>query len=1635
MKKKIISKLFFTRICAYSLALVMAGTLIPVYPVMAKTTQEEQTQDDADTQMETIQISSAKDLEELAENCHTDEWSRNKIIELTQDIDLAGSDFLNIPVFRGVFKGNGHKITNYRYNGNGYVTGFFRYVEEGGIVENLYLSGNVTSEDEKQCIGAICGINRGTIRDCTFQGLVEGKYETAGIVGINEGTGTVQRCTAKGTVTGYYYTGGIVGKNFGTVDNCSNYANINNNSQWVEEDDEISVDILQNIRENETDVKVASGVDTGGIVGFSKGVIMRCTNVGKVGYEHTGYNIGGIVGRQSGVVALCTNHGIVYGRKDIGGIVGQMEPYIEVDAAESIRDAVNKLHDLVQQTLDDMEEGTNVIQNDVDVLKNYSDAVIDQSDTLSNRLSSFADNNIDQVNSLTDRMESVLDMLPGIMDNTDAAGNSLTDLNNALKKLNEDLNISDKMSSSTYNETDYRRLSVTSSVGGSVSSDNVNPNEGTLVTLTVKPDNGYELNGLSVTDANGKSITTNQTASDTYTFTMPEENVLVSAVYTYTGAFLAKSNAGGNITVTEKDNGQVEIQAEAYNGYELVGNSVSIGGTSVALDSNNKATVSRSAYISGNKPVIVEGQFNKKSNTHKVTPVSGTGGIVTVESQQAAAGDTVTVHTVAAYNYKVKAVTYNGSTATASSANAGEYTFTMPDADVSVEVTFEYSGDTTDTSLVYAESTVGGTVTVTRSAASGEQYNVVMTPNSGYEIPDSGCLTISQVISGGYSQLSSVSKADMTQEGDSYRYLLTKSSNVALRVYGSFTKSADTKDITCTSGTGGVITASSSSAEPGDEIYLVSATGNGYRLKSLSVKTASGTTVSYQTESKRYTFTMPAEDVEVTAEYEPIQLMVTSNAGGDAVYTGGNDTKVTLKVTPDSGYTVSSTPIVKDKNGNTISMGKASAGTWTYEFYLKSDAEPASVQITFQKQNQNDATQDALDRINANAGTLNGKSNDISMSVDKIRQIITDDDGTVKDWNSLTSDEKKDLMNEVSNLMDYTSEAGTAASEILSDLALIASIEAPYIKDAASAAHDDLDTASKHAQSIIDSLKSAASGARGIVNYLNGQSDLNFSKLGDEFDDNMDTLHTQLRGMSDSIKAISDHAANYSDKVNHDLEAVNDQLNVVFNLFIDKIDNLDNINDEKNFYSDVSDEEIETATTGRVDNSTNKGIVQGDINVGGIAGSMAIDEEDPEDNAAGSTDFSLGDSYTTMCIINGSTNQGYVTSKKDGAGGIAGYMKYGVITDCKGYGAVESTEGDYVGGICGQSLSLIRNSYALSNLTGGNNVGGIAGYGTNIKDCYSMVNITDAKARYGAIAGQIALNDEDEQDSTTTVTNNYYVGDDIYGIDNISYIGIAEPITYEELLAVEGIPTDFWHLKVTFKIDDMYLGTQELAYGDSLSKLTFPQAPAKDNCYGVWPDVSDRVMTGNLVIEGEYKDNVTVVQSDSTSNMLASDEGDNKKALVLVEGVFTEDAVLHTTISDEVVPQEVTGKNDYTVYQVSLENTTVTGADTLAVRLLNPYKKATVWSYLDGEWQQVDSKVRGQYLQTAMKGAIGTFCIVEESSNTMKIIIIIAVCAAVVVLLLLLIRKLAGRHRNKEKKPKKPKAVKKTKKIKKTEDK
>lgn len=1619
MRKKNIAR--NKRILSVALVLTLMSSMLPMGSTFAKEEPKTQVEEAQETEYEKIEIDSVEELIQLAKNCHVDAWSANKYVTLTQDINVFGSEFQNISVFNGVFDGNGHTISGFQYDGEGYVAGLFRYVGETGTIANLTLNGSVTSEDEKQRIGGICGVNKGVIRNCTFQGSVNGKNETGGIAGINEATGMIHKCTVKGRIIGYYYTGGITGKNYGVIDNCTNYSNINDSGKWVEEDDEISTELIMDIADNSKDVKLQSGVDTGGIAGFSRGTIMRCTNNGIIGYEHTGYNIGGIVGRQSGVVSQCTNLGTVYGRKDIGGIVGQMEPYIEYKQADSIRKEIDTLHDMIEKTLDDMTACKNVIKNDVDVLQAYSDNAIGVSEYVSDSLSEYMNKNTDQINSIADRMDHVTEMLPGVMNNTQNAGNYMSDLNNTLKQLNQDLNVSGKLSGNKYQETDYKRLSLGCSVGGTLQTDNSNPKEGDSVNITVKADNGYEIKSITATDAKGKKLDISQTASNQYTFTMPKENVLVAAEYTYIGAFLAESNEGGSITITDKEDGTIEIKARAYNGYELGnGHAVSIAGSNtVALtqDASDSsiytAIVSKSGYQPSATPILVEGSFQKKAAAYKVTTVSSTGGNILAESSYAAAGDKVTVRVrTNSYQYSVdtiKAVGAKGSnpTVTLSTNTLGEYSFIMPGEDVEVQVVFKYTPEADD--IIYGVSNVGGSVLTSRSATVGNTYEILMSPASGYEV-NSG---VSFTATDANGTTKNVNRSDMEAIGDNnYRYVLNgENMTTPIKVTGSFQKKTGSHSISSVGGTGGVVTAQSAQAVSGEKIEVVTAAESGYRLKQLKIKDGSGNEISYETTNKHYSFTMPNTDVDITAVFEPILLVVQSNIGGSADYTG-KDGKVVLTVTPDSGYTVGKTPSVTDKNGKAITLAKAQAGSFTYEFYLTKEQEPAQAVITFSKQSQEASVQDAMDRINANVGTLNGQSNNISMQMDQIRALMQKDDGTIKSYNDLTSEEKKQLGELLLDLSESLSVSGTAASEILSDLSLIATIYGPYMSDAAKAANKDVDQATKNIQNIVDQLNYAGNGVRAIVDYLNAQADVTFAKLGGDFDDNMDAFREQLQGMSDTIGSISDHASDYSDVINQDLSSINDQINKVFNLFIDKLEDY-SANDISDLYSDVSEEEIEAATEGRVDNSINKGVVKGDIDVGGIAGSMAIDEEDPEDNAAGSSEKGLGGSYTSKCIIKGSSNYGFVTAKKNGAGGIVGFMNHGIVTDCKAYGSVESTGGDYVGGISGESLTLIRNCYALCTISGNKNVGGIAGYGDTISDCYAMVNILEAEGRFGAIAGQIAIEEEDKQEvSESKISNNFYVGDDIYGVDNISFIGEAEPITYEELLTVTGLPNDFWHLKVTYKVDDIYLGTQEVKYGESLEGLKFLDAPKKDGYYCVWPDVSGEIMTGNLVIEGEYKENITVVES-STMATLQADEEKQEKAVAYVEGVFTEDARLNAHISDIVPPIEVVDNNAYTVYDILLENSGKSQIETFALRMLNPFKKSQVWLYQNEEWQQIPCKVRGQYVQVEMPGTSGTFCIVEESSDIWKYVAV-AVGAAICIILLKLLHTMIKKRKKKE---------------------
>ena len=195
-------------------------------------------------------------------------------IELTADIALTADWFpigTSSEPFTATFDGKGHTISNInmepKASETGFVSGLFGYIGSGGTVKNLIV--NNTNQDHyigiykpesTNYIGAIAGLNYGTIEGCTnigvevrslnvlgrsggiagdnygtidncynLYGVVYTGYNNnflGGITGVNEGVGKVKNCFACAIITvdgsfDFTYSGPIYGNNLGTVTNNS----------------------------------------------------------------------------------------------------------------------------------------------------------------------------------------------------------------------------------------------------------------------------------------------------------------------------------------------------------------------------------------------------------------------------------------------------------------------------------------------------------------------------------------------------------------------------------------------------------------------------------------------------------------------------------------------------------------------------------------------------------------------------------------------------------------------------------------------------------------------------------------------------------------------------------------------------------------------------------------------------------------------------------------------------------------------------------------------------------------------------------------------------------------------------------------------------------------------------------------------------------------------------------------------------------------------------------------------------------------------------------------------------------------------------------------------------------------------
>ena len=86
---------------------------------------------------------------------------------------------------------------------------------------------------------------------------------------------------------------------------------------------------------------------------------------------------------------------------------------------------------------------------------------------------------------------------------------------------------------SSSSSTTYR-IYTESSEGGEVSVSATRARRGTTVTITVEPEDGYELDALTVTDPDGEEIDVEQRSSTRYTFEMPRSSVTVEAAFVET---------------------------------------------------------------------------------------------------------------------------------------------------------------------------------------------------------------------------------------------------------------------------------------------------------------------------------------------------------------------------------------------------------------------------------------------------------------------------------------------------------------------------------------------------------------------------------------------------------------------------------------------------------------------------------------------------------------------------------------------------------------------------------------------------------------------------------------------------------------------------------------------------------------------------------------------------------------------------------------------------------------------------------------------------------------------------------------------------------------------------------------------
>ena len=509
------------------------------------------------TESAPYQIGTAEQLKrfrDIVNGSNGQTQNRGACAELTADITLDSSEawkpigyaskYDETKAYSGTFDGQGHTISG--LNANAVVSGLFGYAKNTAI-KNLTVAGSVGGGSCSTAGGGIVGYaDGGTIENCgnLCEVEVRGSYPGGGIVGFASGL-TITGCYNAGKVSkgDGMRGGGIVGKGENVnIYDCYNVGEIDGYTS-----------------------------KRGGIVGETSGSVFvyNCYNAGsviKAGSSNDDKTVRGIVGGGDGTVQIQNCYYLEGTKADTEATAKSAAEFADGTVLELLKADRNDSPWDSCQYLAAAGKTLPVFKGQGDTHEHNGNWTSNGDGTHSRRCTCNAVETVNcsggtatctakakcadcgaeygdtNLNHHGDKLKHVVakDATTSEEGNIEywyceACGKYYSDAGTKNEITQAETVISKRHSSgggSTSGSSSYPITVPGKSENGSVTISPRSAEKGDIVTITVKPDSGYQLDDLAVTDKNGKELKLTDKGNGKYTFTMPSGKVKINATFT-----------------------------------------------------------------------------------------------------------------------------------------------------------------------------------------------------------------------------------------------------------------------------------------------------------------------------------------------------------------------------------------------------------------------------------------------------------------------------------------------------------------------------------------------------------------------------------------------------------------------------------------------------------------------------------------------------------------------------------------------------------------------------------------------------------------------------------------------------------------------------------------------------------------------------------------------------------------------------------------------------------------------------------------------------------------------------------------------------------------------------------------------